>query len=293
MIEVMIDTDSRHPSGSRLTTFVLTYPRFIHSEFMTHAFARNAASTRAIPMKKQIEKVIQQGLSVVEFWGKNQSGMQALEKLSPDKKDFAIYQFADALDDAVAHAEKLLEHGVHKQIAGRILEPFSHITTVMTTEERNLRNFFALRAHKDAQPEFQVLAYRMLNAWLKHEPNKLNYGEWHLPLITDFDREAYPDHLLQISVARACWVSYTKHGKEGFALEDAIDRHDSAIQLGHMSVTQHQAQAMDEYCMGGHNRGQFGPAWMQYRKMIPNECRTPSDDELKEVLANKPDWIQL
>lgn len=293
MITVQIDTDSVHPSGSRLTTFVLTYPRIIHSEFLTHAFARNAASTRAIPMAKQIDKVKKLGDSVVEFWGKNQSGMQALEQLSEEEAKAGLDYWSCSKDMAIGYAESMLVKKVHKQIAGRILEPFSHITTVMTTEERNLRNFFALRAHKDAQPEFQVLAYRMLDAWLKNNPNKLNYGDWHLPLITDKDKELYSDKLLEISVARCCWVSYNKHGKEEFELKDAIERHDSTIQLGHMSVTQHQAKAMDEYCMGGHNRGQFGPAWMQYRKMISNECRTPSNEELKEVLANKPEWIQL
>jgi hypothetical protein len=47
--------DSRSPSGARLTTLEVRYPRFIHSEMMTHrVFSRNAASSRAIPIKKMI-----------------------------------------------------------------------------------------------------------------------------------------------------------------------------------------------------------------------------------------------
>ena len=47
--------DSLSPSGARLTTMEVRYPRFIHSEMMTHrVFSRNAASSRAIPIKKMI-----------------------------------------------------------------------------------------------------------------------------------------------------------------------------------------------------------------------------------------------
>ena len=42
-----------------LWTFELTYPRYIHSEFMTHRqFSRNASSSRAIPVKRMIEQVV-------------------------------------------------------------------------------------------------------------------------------------------------------------------------------------------------------------------------------------------
>ena len=43
---------------ANLWTFELTYPRYIHSEFMTHrVFSRNASSSRAIPVKRMIEQV--------------------------------------------------------------------------------------------------------------------------------------------------------------------------------------------------------------------------------------------
>ena len=59
MIKSEIVADSLAPSGVRLTTFVLTYPRFIHAEFMTHRmFSRNASSSRAIPVRKSIEMVL-------------------------------------------------------------------------------------------------------------------------------------------------------------------------------------------------------------------------------------------
>jgi len=71
--------------GRRLTTFQLRYPRFIHSELMTHrVFSRNASSSRAIPTAKLLEMVkIDPAMPV--YWGKNQSGMQANEELDESK----------------------------------------------------------------------------------------------------------------------------------------------------------------------------------------------------------------
>ena len=41
------------PNGIPIHTLRLVYPRFIHSEFMTHRlFSRNAASSRAIPINQ-------------------------------------------------------------------------------------------------------------------------------------------------------------------------------------------------------------------------------------------------
>lgn len=44
-IQAVIVADSIDPRGNRITSFLLTYPRFIHSELMTHRmFSRNSAS---------------------------------------------------------------------------------------------------------------------------------------------------------------------------------------------------------------------------------------------------------
>ena len=58
-ITVKIIADSVAPSGKRLTTMLLRYPRFIHAELMTHrTFSRNASSSRAIPVKKIIADIM-------------------------------------------------------------------------------------------------------------------------------------------------------------------------------------------------------------------------------------------
>lgn len=80
MIKATVIADSvHHATGTRITTFELVYPRFIHSEFMTHrVFNRNASSSRAIPTSKFIEQVRNEPV-MPSHWGKNQKGMQADE----------------------------------------------------------------------------------------------------------------------------------------------------------------------------------------------------------------------
>ncbi len=84
-IEAKIIADSINPVGCRLTTFVLTYPRFIHSEFLTHrALSRNSASSRAIPVATMIAN-IKANPAVPIFWGKNQKGMRAKEEMNSEE----------------------------------------------------------------------------------------------------------------------------------------------------------------------------------------------------------------
>ena len=64
MISAKVICDSISPAGVRLTTMELNYPRFIHSEFMTHRMlSRNASSSRAIPVEKMLKQVQENPLS--------------------------------------------------------------------------------------------------------------------------------------------------------------------------------------------------------------------------------------
>lgn len=72
-IEAKIIADSLNPQGNRITTFLLTYPRFIHSELMTHrVFSRNSASSRAIPFEKMV-KMIEEDPFIPIAWQKGLS----------------------------------------------------------------------------------------------------------------------------------------------------------------------------------------------------------------------------
>ena len=67
-----------------LYTFVLRYPRMIHSEFMTHrVFSRNASSSRAIPVAKVIEQVRNDPFIPSNVY-MNQSGMVGTVEASED-----------------------------------------------------------------------------------------------------------------------------------------------------------------------------------------------------------------
>jgi thymidylate synthase ThyX len=283
MIEAKIVADSISPFGARLTTFVLTYPRFIHAEFMTHrVFSRNASSSRAIPVKKQIQMVIDNPAIPLAFT-KNQKGMQGGEALAGEAHDDAVLVWLQARDHAVAHANKLADLEVHKQYANRVLEPWAHITVVCSATQFN--NFFALRYHPMAQPEICQLAKQMWELYSTNEPLELTEGEWHLPFVS-FDEifeevvsksQAY-DNLIKMSVARCARVSYLNHEGKNPTLEEDLILYNRL--LGgtpiHASPAEHQARAESWCTQSGNFHG-----WTQYRKTLENENITTFNGESK------------
>lgn len=270
MIEAKIVADSVNPVGNRITTFLLTYPRFIHSELMTHrAFSRNAASSRAIPLRKMIERVRDEMATPI-YWGAEQKGMQSGDELEGDAKAQAQAIWRAACLQAVAYAQKLGEIGVHKSIANRVLEPFAHMTTLVTATE--YANFFNLRAHKAAQPEFQYLAYLMYDLYQSHKPQELAPGEWHLPFADQFLSEGLTqEQLLKIATARAARTSYLNmEGQIEHEKDYAL--HDQLAASGHWSPFEHPAVCTDMRIRYGNFVG-----WRQYRKNFPNENQTVLD----------------
>lgn len=217
-----------------LTTFLLRYPRWIHSEFMTHrVFSRNSASSRAIKTEKLIADVVENP-AVPLFWGKEQRGMQAREShdgLIVTEQSTAISAEAAwlrARDAAVRAAEQFAEAGYHKQVVNRLLEPFAHITVVASATE--LDNFFALRDHEDAEPHFQMLARAMKGAMGNSVPDESR--NTHLPFVTPEEATVFRDEVLvKMSVARCASTSFkTVDGfdmtpERAVALYDRLSKH--------------------------------------------------------------------
>lgn len=291
MIYSELIKDSSTPDGERLSTFVLTYPRMIHSEFMTHrAFSRNAASSRAIPISKMMEAV-RNTPALPVFWGSNQPGMQAAEQLKGADLDNAELNWLDARTAALRSCELLDKSKLHKQTANRVLEPFAHITVIATCAEPGLRNFFGLRAHKDAQPEFQVLAYSMLRQWLNSTPAALDWGDWHIPFDpADARSTAYTlEDRLKIATGRIARVSYLTHDGLRDTAKD-IELHDRLKQSGHWSPFEHCAQA--DFDVIEEHRSNFERGWKQYRKSFRLEIQTPDDHDLLGRLADMPHWAR-
>ncbi len=270
MIEAKIIADSIGPTSKRITSFILTYPRFIHSELMTHRlFSRNAASSRAIPIEKVIERVVKEPAMPI-FWGKNQKGMQSREELEFEDKEKAKKEWLLAAGDAVVRARTLHKIGVHKQIANRVLEPYMHMVTLVTATE--FGNFFNLRVDPEAQPEFEELAYQMLLAYEASKPKQKKAGEWHLPFADKYVNKAMSiKKLLKIVTARAARISYANFEGD-FDHEKDYLLHDSLLINGHWSPFEHAAKAMKTLVKSGNFIG-----WKQYRKKFKNEHRSQFD----------------
>jgi thymidylate synthase ThyX len=269
MIEAKIVADSIGPSGARLTTFVLTYPRFIHAEFMTHrVFSRNASSSRAIPVKKQIQMVIDNPVIPLAFT-RNKAGMQGGDPLSEAESKVAVEEWLKGRDAAVETAGALAALEVHKQYANRVLEPYAHITVVCTAT--NWDNFFALRCHPAAQPEICLLATLMWETYSLSTPEKLKAGQWHLPFCSKEERDTIiHDTLIKMSVARCARVSYLNHEGKNPSRQEDFQLYDRLLgsEPIHASPAEHQAMAIGD---GTVRSGNF-LGWIQYRKTIPNEC---------------------
>lgn len=268
MIKAEIVADSLAPSGVRLTTFVLTYPRFIHAEFMTHrVFSRNASSSRAIPVKKQIQMVIDNPVIPLAFT-RNKKGMRGGEALSGDEHEAAVKAWLEGRDCAVEIANKLADLEVHKQYANRVLEPYAHITVVVTATDWD--NFFALRCHSAAQPEINVLATLMWEAYALATPDHLWEGGWHLPFAGGIGwSELSTEECIKSSVARCARVSYLNHDGTESTLEQDLALYDRLVGAApiHASPAEHQAMAVaDPNVRSGNFRG-----WIQYRKTLKDE----------------------
>ena len=293
--------DSRSPAGFRLTTLEVTFPRFVLAEFNTHrVFSRNSASSRAIPIAKQLRRVLEEPYVPIEF-GSNQPGMQAGPPLAGEARLAAERQWLLARDDAVrrvlglvadpaeiAAGDDLVEHlgrveaaireksrpdnwlNVHKQVANRLLEPFMWHTVIVTATEWD--NFFNLRCHTDAQPEIRRAATEMKEAMEASRPAELGRGEWHLPLVRPEDREegAPIEDLVKISAGRCARVSYLTHaGVRDLAAD--IELHDRLLESGHMSPLEHPARPLTAAELeGGEWSGNFR-GWRSYRKQITGE----------------------
>ncbi len=291
MISAKIIEDSINHRGTRITTFELEYPRFIHAELMTHrVFSRNSASSRAIPVNKVIE-LIEKELAAPVHWGKNQPGMQAKEELDGVNKEAVIALWNEAARQAVSIARIMNAQGAHKQVINRILEPFQHMKVVVTSTQ--WENWFWLRNHPDADPTIKALAEKM---WEQFNgfPRLLSPGEWHMPYVSSSliagGQIFYDDNGDRISAEQALMISasccaQTSYRKTDGSLEKAEDIFKKLVESEpcHASPVEHQAQCFNPcfyWPAGVTHRDQSGTYWsgnfkdwIQYRQLIPNNAK--------------------
>lgn len=220
-------------NSTDLITLQLRYPRIIHSEFMTHrVFSRSASSSRAIPLRKTVEALQKDFYSPI--FALDRAGMSPGEKLDEDMQLAATLKWQVALQYAVNTATGMVEKNhVHKQWANRLLEPFSHISVVVTATEWS--NFFELRDHGTAQSEIQELARAMRAAIDASIPKILTTDAWHSP---------YAPHSHWHSAARCARVSYNNHDGSTPSQEDDQKLALQLLESRHLSPFEHQAYPM-------------------------------------------------
>ena len=246
-INAKIVADSINAEGKRITSFILTYPRFIHSELMTHrVFSRNSASSRAIPFNKMIE-MVESDPFIPIAWQSKHTGMQGTDYLDGDsEQQLLINKWLEARDLAVQQAKLLDYNNVTKQLCNRILEPFMWHTVLVTATE--FENFFELRCPKYGEGEFkskkdviresklagmpsdyysrfevvdwlkhnssqaeihiQALAEAMWDAYNESEPNQLQPGEWRIPFGDTFDENELTKILNRIHPIQPAWLEW-------------------------------------------------------------------------------------
>ena len=273
---VKIIADSIDSRGNRITTMQLKYQRFFHSEFLTHRqFSRNASSSRAIPTHKLISEVLNNP-ATPSSWGENKSGMQAGDTIDRQLE----FDFNDIIKDSVSHtggvdndllktelpvigmskdeawkfaanfaakiSSAFSKAGYHKQISNRITETYQSIDVIVTATEWD--NFFNLRDHEDAQPEFEKLAKAMKYELKMSDPRMLiDTQDYHHPYVSveEFNNIGNVENGLLVSAARCARVSYLNHDGTATELNKDIDLALNLLKAGHMSPFEHQAQILN------------------------------------------------
>lgn len=278
--------DSTSPHGVRLTTMEVVMPRIVLAEFNTHRMlSKSSASSRAIPVEKMLARVIDDPY-IPEQWDRNGAGMQGHGLIEGDDALACEAEWLAARDSAVEHTRRLLALGIHKQTTNRLLEPFMWHTVIVTATEWS--NFFNLRCHPAAHPAIRRTAEAMRDAMQASVPTRLEFGQWHLPLVDERDASVRTADKIKLSVARCARVSYLTHDGVRDPQAD-IDLHDRLLASGHCSPLEHAARPMTTRDAGELLAQLYGavavgpedPArifagnfrgWVQYRKTIAGEA---------------------
>ena len=221
-ISATIIADSKNNNGERITTFILVYPRCLHSEIMTHRmFSRNAASSRAVPFLKLIDS-IKENPFIPIAWQKEHSGMQGTEYVTdPERIKLLEEEWLEARDHAILHATRIGSGEVAsddpnefevipvtKQLCNRLLEPYQYYTTIVTATD--FENFFSLRC-----PQYESISdengekifFRSKKDFIKHigaKGNGMNDLQW-----LTLNKGMAEIHLMDL--AEKMWDLYNEH----------------------------------------------------------------------------------
>ncbi len=299
MKDVLLLEDSTCWTKNRLTTFLIDIPTCLLAELRTHRIihqleselydlssntseiAINANSARAIPIKKMIE-LVRENL-FIPIYTKHQSGMQGSFNYSQEEESFFQERYLEYANLALDQAEKELNLGTSKQIANRLLAPFSYTKVVCTADEFGWNNFFQLRTEESVEPNLRAIARAMKNLYNQSEPIFRNEHECHLAFRDKAEQflknNLNLEDLMKVSASLCAKISYNTQEKED-SLEKHLERFHLLKSYQHYSTMEHQyfvptkeslTLAQEIYENNELKRGPFfGPikGWIQFRKIV-------------------------
>lgn len=187
--------DSITAMGHRLTTLEATCWRPVLAEQNTHRIlSRNSASSRAIPIKKNLER-FDTDFAYPLAWGSEKPGMQQGGELEDqdlwDAKKLwndcrwsiskLVHEYVDSHpigDDAPEGSVRL-----HKGLLNRWLEPGLWQTQIITGTTWD--GYFWQRCHEHADANIRAMAEAIQTAVAESEPKFLVPGEYHTPYFAD------------------------------------------------------------------------------------------------------------
>lgn len=259
--EVTVIADSVSSiTDHRVTTMLIRLPRFLLPQMNTHRkFNRNVGSSRAKRFSVTSEDMTYEPI----IWLENHKGMVS-EGIVPEwKANIARGIWRSAGFFAYSHGWLLDKLNISKQYSNRMIEPYCYTDYLVTSTEWD--NFLNQRDDPHAQYEIQIVARRLRQALRNSIPKKLNYGEWHLPFISDEEKTKYPiGDLLKVSSARCARTSYSVESYES-SFKKNMELYDNRlvnVTPPHLSPTEHQCGCFYT-AMSGNIDG-----FLQYRKVI-------------------------
>lgn len=249
---------SRNSASTRAIPLINQVNNLINKPFVPEKFGINQPGMQSYNHLAGLKHE-----EAVDIWlkGRDRALTTALElilgrEVMADLLDYDPYtEFANGatlkeefhtISDALPRSTDAIDLGetnmlnVHKQLAGRGLEAYMWHTVIISATEWD--NFIGLRVHPDAQGEIATSARLTEIAIDTSEPQLIQPGEWHLPLV---DKDEFSDSFdaVRASAARCAAVSYNRHETKNPTRE--FERYDDLRNGGHMSPLEHQATPFD------------------------------------------------
>lgn len=253
-VSVKLLRKSINREGVPLTSFLLRYPKPIHTHVLTHReFSRNGSSGRATPAHVSITEVADSNW--FPWFVMNERGMIGSEPSDAEETKLRDI-WTRAKEAALGFAREMDAAGAHKTHCNDLLFPFAQITVVITGN--TFSHFYNQRFHEDARKETWLLAKEMKEIDEVTKPTLLEKGEWHT-LFSDDPRE---------DVAICARVSRNKADKTLFTKEENMKLYNrlASTRPFHASCFEHTCENMNDW-------GRYGnkASYKSMREHFPHE----------------------